>query len=90
MGLAALILWFMFLLLAVVFAGGIVLQRRRRGVPWAILTVTGASMTLAFVSVVLGFLETEDYSKSMGFVFTLGIGVAGLFLFGAGVRKLRR
>ena len=90
MGLAALILWFMFLLLAVVFAGGIVLQRRRRGVPWAILPPLGAGLTFAFVSVVIGFLEQEDYSKSIGFVFTMGIGVAGLFIFGAGVTKLRR
>lgn len=90
MGLTALILWFMFMLLAVVLAGGIVLQRKRRGIGWAALTLIGAGLTFAFVSVVVGFLEMEDYSKSIGFVFTVGVGVAGLFLFGAGVTRLRR
>lgn len=90
MGLAALIVWFMFMLLAVVLAGGIALQRGRRGLGWAALPLLGAALTIAFVSVVIGFLEQEGYSKSIGFVFTMGIGVAGLIIFGAGVTKLRR
>ena len=90
MGLAALIIWLMLLLLAVVLSGGIFLQRGRRGLGWAVLPVLGAALTLAFVSVVIGFLEKEDYSKSIEFVFTMGIGVGGLFIFGAGVTKLRR
>jgi hypothetical protein len=89
MGLAALILWGMFLLLSFVFAGAIGLQRGRKGIKWAGITVLGAGMTYAFVCVVLGFLELDGYSKSISFVYTLGIGVAGLVLFGWGVTKLR-
>jgi hypothetical protein len=90
MGLIALILWRMFLLLSFVFAGAIGLQRGRKGLIWAGITILGAALTYAFVSVVLGFLELEGYSKSITFVYTVGVGVAGLALFGWGVTKLRR
>jgi len=90
MGLVSLILWGMFLLLSFVFAGAIGLQRGKKGVKWATITVLGAAMTYALVCVVLGVLELENYLKSMSFVFTLGVGVAGLVLFGWGVTKLRR
>lgn len=90
MGLIALIMWGMFLLLSFVFAGAIGLQRGRNGIKWAVITVLGAALTYAFVCVVLGVIELEDYLKSMSFVFTVGVGVAGLFLFGWGVSKLRR
>ncbi len=90
MGLVALILWGMFLLLSFVFAGTIGLQQGKKGIRWAAITVLGALMTYAFVCVILGVLELEDYLKSTSFVFTIGVGVAGLFLFGWGVTKLRR
>lgn len=83
-------MWGMFLLLSFVFAGAIGLQRGRKGIIWAAITILGALLTFAFVSVVIGFLEIEGYSKTSGFVFTFGVGVAGLVLFGWGVTKLRR
>ena len=43
MGLVALILWGMFLLLSFVFAGAIGLQRGKKGVKWATITVLGAA-----------------------------------------------
>ena len=85
----AYLLWFVAVAAAFVVAGGLVVKQGGRGVVWGLVTVVGALLMFAFVSAVTGLYEIPNSLTHTGFLISVGVGVLGAGLFGAGCLKLR-
>jgi hypothetical protein len=83
--------WFFWsgtMLVAVCGAGLACLRTRPRGPLIGGAMVLGAVMMFAFVSVVTGLYEIDDYADTKLFWISLLIGFIGLGLFGYGLRRV--
>jgi|GEM_PF-2900212 len=82
-----LVAWFGVLLLAIAGAVMVCVRQRFKGVLAGGLMVVGGLLTFGFVSGIIGLYELDGYAGTAGFWLSMLIGLAGMGLFGFGIKR---